>query len=574
MSENEDNKRHIYHETPPNKKQKENPVEHNSKCVKYYKQYLSNKSNFRETDEIIKDGHDIQQEIMVFSCEILLFKLKGLDFAEFFEDLFQLDGEEFDEKYEERLLRKSKQRWSASTEEDSEEEVVREDDVLEEVSEVIVVDDEIQVHRHFDEILQEKVEEDLDAANYAKKRAETQAERTIAIRQVFKGYSDSELVEWWKGKLKMHKFGKKALKVKRESTLDQKTEPETKLESPNERKSNRPLKQKNNIEVVPEEDMIVDLDLKIFNLWKREEMTDEVIRMLVDLEDLTPHFAFGLNLAAHFLDDPTVQMLYEEQDDPRGISLQYLQDVKNAMGKKGNTKKNIEFMQFLQDLAKHTENEYIGQLNSHLQKPPKIVFGAVDDGAIGVFSSDFPDQITINRTKLERLCTFPHDVTTDASKKKRYLLTVALYIGCTIVHEISHWKMFHFGKHYTRHISPTKYMIPFLNKTISKNDRIDSGYYLERHLFGGCVALDNMDQLFFIPIADKSSNGKPSSKYIHLKSYLKFFSKDWWTQSHNLVDFHLVTFEKTDPQARKKLDDDDLPPPTKVTPTATYWYCK
>jgi hypothetical protein len=330
----------------------------------------------------------------------------------------------------------------------------------------------------------------------------------------------------------------------------------------------------NNIEVVPEEDIIVDLDLKIFKFWKREEMTDEVIRMLVDPERRQPHFALGLNLAAHFLDDPTVQKLYEEQDDPREISLQYLQDATNVMIKKrGNAEKNTQFLEFLQDLVKQTENEYIGQLKSHLQNPPKIVFDTVDGGAIGVFSSDYSDQITINRTKLETLCTFPHDVTTDASKKKRYLHTVALYIGCTIVYEISHWKTFHFGKHCKRRISPTKYMIPFLNKTISKNDRIDSGYYLERHLFGGCVALD-LDQLFFIPIAEKS-DGKPSSKYIHLKSYLKFFSKDWWTQSHNLGDFHLTTFEKTpDPQARKKLDDDDLPPPTKVTPTATYWYCK
>jgi hypothetical protein len=63
----------------------------------------------------------------------------------------------------------------------------------------------------------------------------------------------------------------------------------------------------------------------LLKFWKPDEITDEMLSML--LNKRCPYFLVGMNLAAHFLDEPSVQKLYEEQDDPKAISQYFLNDL-------------------------------------------------------------------------------------------------------------------------------------------------------------------------------------------------------------------------------------------------------
>jgi hypothetical protein len=92
----------------------------------------------------------------------------------------------------------------------------------------------------------------------------------------------------------------------------------------------------------------------------------------------------------------------------------------------------------------------------------------------------------------------------------------SFYVCFSILHEISHWKMYHFGKYQNAGISPLKF------KGIGMKEP-DSGEYFESCLFGGCLRFDN-GQFFFTTDGQKITQ---QNKYANFDALEHFFGKDW-----------------------------------------------
>jgi hypothetical protein len=242
-----------------------------------------------------------------------------------------------------------------------------------------------------------------------------------------------------------------------------------------------------------------------------------------------PCFLVGLNLAAHFLDEPSVQKLYEEQVDPKAISLYFLNDMmKSSKGK------NLEFLQSLKNLLYKTENEFKGKVTTHLQSPPMMHFEEIEGNSIVEFDSKFPDRIKLDYKKILEFQEYT---------KEQEVLTSSFYVCISILHEISNWKMHHFGHGV---ISPLNF---------KGTDTKAPWDYLERILFGGCLGFDE-NQIYFAPDGKEITQ---QNKYVHFTSYEKFFKKCFWRASTHIykqtlkqTDFKLQGFADSDSKRFKE----------------------
>jgi hypothetical protein len=277
-----------------------------------------------------------------------------------------------------------------------------------------------------------------------------------------------------------------------------------------------------------------DLDLKLLKFWDPSKMNEGMISMLVSKE--CSYFLVGLNLVAHFLDEPSVQKLYESQDDPK-IHANNLLNGLIADSSSKSEEENLKFLQDLLNLLDKTASDR-EDMTKHLQTPPSFIFHTnAQNRELCVFDAENPDVISLRYDKLFGFQKY---------EEKQDVLTSAFCVCFSILVAISRWKSKRFV------VSPLKFM------RSGKGDPdigLDGSHFFELMLFGGGLHMRRNQISFFT----NGENITDENKYIHFTSYQSFFTKDFWeTTSKGPKAFRLKGFDDPDSKYSQPVKNVDL----------------